>query len=823
MPESRTHAAGHELRNDDSAYRKLIDYTSDLIVQVDLDGRFLFVSPSYCELFGKTEHELLGNRFMPLVHEEDREATEQAMQSLYRPPFKAQLEQRAMTKLGWRWLAWTDNAIFDDTGKIAGVVGVGRDITERKRMEDALRTSQRQLHETMRFASLGQWELKNDGRRATWSEEIYQTFGIDASEEAGLKTLEPLVHPDDWKRVRGSLQRCLTIGDEHHVDYRILRPDGEERWVECRAIPIRRFDGSVDRLSGFLQDITIRKRVEAALRRSEQRFRAVATATNDLVYEWVAGSGELIWHGDIDKALGYPPSGFPHTLQAWIDAIHPEDRIEVGREVDRMQQQGGTVDMSYRIAAADGSWRIWRDKGMTIQTEATGVHSMIGGCTDITEQHRAEARVQHLAFHDSLTDLPNRHFFREELKQVLENFRRDGVLFALHYLDLDYFKDVNDSLGHQVGDQLLCQVVHRVKSTIRAADIFARLGGDEFGVIQTKIADASQVSVFALKIVQAIGREFQLDAKKVRISTSIGIVMPDEAPVDADDLLKKADTALYKAKDAGRGAYAFFHDSMTIKLQQEMELVSALSSAASSDQLCLEYQPQFNLRTRELIGLEALLRWNHPKRGRLLPGDFLGVAEKRGLIGEISDWALAEACRQATRWCAEGRRFGRMAVNLSAMQVESDDFFERIDRQIRSSGLDPALLTLEFTETVLMKATDQVSESIRRLSETGVQFAIDDFGTGFSSLSYLKHFKTDKIKIDRAFTHDLETDPSDAEIVKATIALGRALGLKTLAEGVETEAQARFLAENDCEEAQGFLFGRPMPPNEVEKILGKAN
>lgn len=809
-----------KLAESEIKYRHIVENTSDLVVKVDREGRFLFVSPSYCELFGMTEKELLGNRFIPLVHEEDREVAEQAMQALSRPPYTAYVEQRAMTKSGWRWLAWKDNSIVDAKGQITSIIGVGRDITDKVNIAEALEKSQHQLHDTLEYARLGYWELHKDIQTANWSDEIYQIFGIEKSSESESQTLKNLVHPDDCSAVIHSLNMSLTKGHEHHIDYRIKRSDGTQRWVECKAKPVRRTDGTIEKLSGFLQDITARKNTEEALKESEERFRIVATASNDVIYEWHINNDNLRWYGDIDQALGYSPGEFSHTISAWIAAIHPDDRLLKEKEVKRIQSHGGKIDITYRIAAADGSWRIWRDTGQTIKSDDGESLSLIGGCIDITEQRTAEEKIHHLAFHDSLTGLPNRVMFKEELQQVLENYRRSRDLFALHYLDLDYFKDINDSLGHQVGDELLCEVVSRIKGITRGADLFARLGGDEFGLIQSKIDDASQASIFASKVIQQIAREFKLKDKSIRINTSIGIIVPDDENTSADDLLKKADTALYKAKDAGRGTYAFFHDSMTLKLQREMELIHYLSSAIKHGEFFLEYQPQYSLSDRRLVGLEALIRWDHPERGILVPDDFLPIAEKRGLIREISEWALLTACQQARQWSEEERDFGRIAVNLCAIQVNSDDFYEKTLDVLRMTNLPPHLLELEFTETVLMKTTDSAKNAIKRLSQLGIQFAIDDFGTGFSSLSYLKYFHADKIKIDREFIQDMVADPSDAEIVKATIALGTALGMEIMAEGVENQAQEDFLIEHGCNHVQGFYYGRPMQISDIEDLLG---
>ena len=811
------------LEESEAKYRLLVQNTSDLVVKIDPEGKFLFVSASYCQLFGKSESDLLGNKFMPLVHEDDRDKTEKAMQALYRPPHTAYMEQRAMTKSGWRWLAWKDNSITDSKGNIIAIVGVGRDITEKKMIEEELKNSKARLQEAQAYANLGHWELLKDGDYAIWSDEIYSIFGISKSNTAGPNTLKKLVHPNDCSAVINSLNKSFTEGVEHHIDYRILRPDGTTRWVECKAKPIKGANGKIKKLSGFLQDITARKKSEEALRCSEERFRIVATATNDVIYQWNTEDDELVWYGDIDQALGYAPGSFPRTVNAWIGAVHPDDRPRLQNEVERIRSQGGIVDIEYRISDANGGWRIWRDTGKTIFSQDGGSLTLIGGCTDVTEKKFAEEEVRHLAFHDSLTGLPNRRLFKEELRTILENYVRHGDQFALHYLDLDHFKDINDSLGHQVGDELLCEVVTRIKGITRGTDLFARLGGDEFGLIQSKITDVSQASFLASKIIEQMGREFKLGNKILRINTSIGIFVPEEENISADDLLKKADTALYKAKDAGRGTYAFFHDSMTIKLQREMELVHNLSAAIKQNEFFLDYQPQYGLVNKRLIGFEALIRWSHPERGLLMPGDFLPIAEKRGLIREISDWALLSACRQAKQWSEKYPDFGRVAVNLCAMQVNSDNFYERTVEILRMADVLPQFLELEFTETVLMDATDSTKEAIRKLSELDIQFAIDDFGTGFSSLSYLRNFHADKIKIDREFIRDLHEDSNDAEIVKATLALGAALGLITVAEGVENRAQEDFLVRHGCNQAQGFYYGRPMPVSDIEVVLRKSD
>ncbi len=666
----------------ESMYQLLVDNTSELIVKVDSEGYFLFVSPSYCDLFGKSEAELLGKTFMPMVHEDDRQATKQEMQKLYSPPYTIYVEQRAMTKRGWRWLAWSDRAIIGPDGDIESIVGVGRDITERKRTEEAIRSS-------------------------------------------------------------------------------------------------------------------------------EERFRAVATATNDLIYEWDPETGRVRWWGDLDAAQGFCSGGLPATKDAWLQAIHPSDRKRFEERVARVLNSEVGMDIQYRIRSTGGDWRVWNDKARTLCRQREHPTIVIGGCADITAQRRAEEELQHLAFHDALTGLPNRILFKEELKQVWARYLRDGKRFALLFLDLDHFKDVNDSLGHPLGDELLQRVANRVKKEIRESDFFARLGGDEFALIQHDIRDNSEASIFAEKTIAAFDRDFKIGESSVHTACSVGIVAPQHKNFDVDELMSHADVALYKAKDSGRGTYAFFEDSMTLQLQHEMELLQRLRLAIDADELFVQYQPQLDLYSGNLVGLEALVRWNHPQRGILVPEDFLPIAEKRGLAKDISTWVVDTACHQAADWQKQGFRFGRIAINLCAAQVKDEQLPNALLEHIRRSGALPEWLELEFTETVLMDASDRTRDNIRRLSQLGFTFAVDDFGTGFSSLHYLKKYHADKIKIDRSFVKDLMVDPSDAEIIKAAIALGSALGLVVVAEGVETSEQAAFLKNSGCNQAQGAYFGNP--------------
>jgi diguanylate cyclase (GGDEF)-like protein len=485
--------------------------------------------------------------------------------------------------------------------------------------------------------------------------------------------------------------------------------------------------------------------------------------------------------------------------------------------------QRDKFELEYRMHHRDGHAIDVLARAYVLKDEQQQPLRVVGTHIDISARKRAEKEIQHLAFHDSLTGLPNRLLFNETLAQVLANMERDGHQFAVHLLDLDHFKEVNDNLGHPVGDQLLQAVAQRISGLVRSNDLLARLGGDEFALIQQGIADPSETSVLAAKIIDAVNEAFPIADNVIHTSVSIGIAIPQAAKIDHARLMSFADVAMYKAKEAGRGTYAFFEDRMTDLLQREMQLCDQLRGAADAGELFLLYQPQYELDGRRMVAVEALLRWRHPQLGILAPADFLPVAERRGLIKRLSVFALQESCRQARDWLDRGVDFQHIAVNLCASQVNSTDFFDVVQSTVESFGLESACIGFEFTETTLMESSAPVRDAINRLAEQGFQFAIDDFGTGFASFRYLREFHADKLKIGAEFIRNIVDDANDAAIVEAIVGLGKSLGLKAVAEGVENSAQAKMLSAFGCDQVQGFLYANPMSATDLEILLSGAS
>lgn len=480
----------------------------------------------------------------------------------------------------------------------------------------------------------------------------------------------------------------------------------------------------------------------------------------------------------------------------------------------------------------EGTWRgeIWdrRKSGeiypkwldiSTVHNDEGKLTNYIAIFSDLSDRKATEAQLEFMAYHDALTKLPNRILLRDRFEQAVAASGRDETLVALLFLDLDQFKAVNDSLGHEVGDQLLLGVSDRISSCVRETDTVSRLGGDEFVILLTNLPDAGGASLVAQKVMDQLGRPFHLGQHILNTSFSIGISLFPDDGTDFDTLMKLADTAMYYAKDAGRNTYRFYTDQMNINAMERLNWLNNLHRALDHNEFVLHYQPQLDLKNGSLIGMEALIRWNSPEMGLVSPAKFIHVAEDSGLIVPIGKWVLQEACRQNRDWQDAGLAPVAVAVNLSALQFRRGSIVDTVTRILNETGLDPQWLELELTESILVHDIEQVLEIVRQLKKLGIKLAIDDFGTGYSSLTYLKRFAVDKLKIDQSFIRNVIVDTEDAAIVRSIIQLGHGLNLKTIAEGVETRGQADYLLKEGCDEVQGYLYGHPLPPEEALSLM----
>ena len=564
-----------------------------------------------------------------------------------------------------------------------------------------------------------------------------------------------------------------------------------------------------------------RRQIEDALRTSEERLQLSLEAAEVAVWEHDVASGHIAFSRQLGPMLGYRSDEVPARMDAWEALIDSHDVKKLRLELVR-HYRGETpaIDIEYRIRAKDGSWRWIHTAGRAVTRDASGkAMRMLGTHRDVTERKRFQTELEYRANYDALTGLANKDLLNDRIEQAIVLATRKRSKCALLYLDLDRFKVINDSLNHAAGDELLRVIAARLKESLRESDSVARLGGDEFAVVLHEVVDAAAIARISQKILETVELPIRLETQEVFTSTSIGVaVFPDDGG-DPQTLLKNADIAMYRAKQGGRNQVCFYTDDFNKGAAERLRLEADLRRAITQDEFELHYQPRVNLASGRITSLEALIRWRRAEHGLLSPAQFIPLAEETGLIVPIGDIVLRMACRQMCEWRDMGHRDLRVAVNLSARQFRHPNLPEHIGAILAETGLEPHHLELEITETSAMHDPEHTQRVLQQLSTRGIVQSIDDFGTGYSSLAYLKRFPIDHLKIDQSFVKGLPLDEDDSNIVGAIIALGRSLGLATIAEGVETEEQRIFLKERGCDEMQGYLFCRPKPASELAELL----
>ena len=693
----------------------------------------------------------------------------------------------------------------------------------RARLYTRVRRSEKYYRSLIRNASDVITVLDADGNVRYSSPAVERMLGYRPEERAGRSSFE-LMHPDDLPRAKRALVEALrSRGVARTLTVRVRHREGSWRDVEVTGTNLLG-DPSVGGIVLNWRDVTERKRAEEALKKSESRLAEAQRLAQLGGWEWDIETDEVTWSDEVFRIYGFAPGELVPSLGRFMEVVHPDDRPRIGAVIDGALNRHKPYDLEHRIVRPDGEVR-WVHRRAEVFRDGSGrATRMVGTVHDVTERRTLEDRLRHQAFHDDLTGLPNRSLFVDRLEQALRRTRRRRRRrVAVLFMDLDGFKVVNDSLGHEAGDRLLVAVADRLRGCLRPEDTLARFGGDEFVVLLEDVGRPEDAVRVAERVLETLSEPFLLRARELFVSVSVGVALGGARPKRSEDLLRDADTAMYEAKSEAASGYRVFDPKMHERVLGRLELENDLRRAVEASEFVVHYQPIVRLEDGELRGMEALARWDHPQRGLLNPDEFVPLAEESGMVVPVGEGALREACLRAKEWQEEHPRTPPLgiSVNLSAKQLSRPDLAETVASVLQETGLEGTRLTLDVTETVYVRAFEANAKAITRLTGLGVRISIDDFGTGYSSLSYLKRLPADAIKIDKSFVGGLGEDPGDTAITRMIVELAHTLGMEVIAEGVETWAQAALLREMGCDMAQGFFFARPLPPEAVPEILAQ--
>jgi diguanylate cyclase (GGDEF)-like protein/PAS domain S-box-containing protein len=705
---------------------------------------------------------------------------------------------------------------LDQEGRVKALVGVFMDVTDYTRAGDTLRASEQRLKLALSTTKLGLWDLDVNTGVRQWSDEMREILGVSGEVQASREVFLTRLHPEDRARLQNERYPLLPNGTSRHRSVlRILRADnGDERWIEVAGEMLHDEDGRPTRYIGLVQDITARRTAEEALRASEERLRLALQAGRMFAWERDLATGYVERSSNAKDLIGIG-SG---PVSDFIERLHPADQ-EKGPAVTTGEWGCETEQSELRYIRPDGRL-MWLAARSTLFRETGRPERLIGVTFDITDRKAAEEDLWRVANQDSLTGLPNRAMFHRRLEEALSEAQRDGTSVSLLLIDLDGFKDVNDTLGHDAGDALLVETAKRLGEFVRDGDTVARLGGDEFAVVLVAPFELTNAASLAEHVIARLSQSFTYADRIVPSRASAGVAGFPEHHHTPSELLKDADLALYRAKAQGRNRVVTYAPEMREATERRVTIAREVQEAVREGQIVPFYQPKVSFTTGRIIGFEALARWQHPTKGVLTPGYFGSVFEDPELAVAIGESIVSQVAADIRTWLDRGLDCGRVAVNLSSAEFADPYLAVNTLGLLREAEVPLEHFEVEVTETVLLgRSADYVGSILRRFHESGVRIALDDFGTGFASLTHLKQFPVDHIKVDQSFVRDLEHDRDDAAIVAAVIGLGRSLGIEVTAEGVETVGQAGHLRQMGCTNAQGYLYAKPMVGSRVPWLL----
>jgi len=799
-----------QLAASEAQYRLLADHSQDLICLHETDGRFRFLSPSVRVLLGYDTNDLVGSDPFDFIHPQDiQRVKEEHFAPLLKGIAQSQVELRMLHQAGGHlWVEVSAQPVLDEHGQMTAFVTVTRDIQLRKEAELALKETTAKLRFALSLNRIALYDLHIPNGTATVSPEYAELLGHDPTTFATsyAKWLSR-VHPDDRARAVQSIEHSLATGEAVTDEYRQQAANGEYIWFSTSGSVFERDDnGQPLRLVGTHRDISAAKKaiehIELAARVFDQSRECIMLCDHEGKIVYVNASFTKISGYTADEVLNKSP----HLLASGVhDASFYETMWHSLKNTGRWQ---GEIWNRRKNGEIFPEWL-----EISVLNDAAGKPShYLGMASDLSERKATEEQIRVLTEIDPVTSLPNRHLLQDRCLRAFMEAARTEHRVALMLIDLDRFAWVNESLGHATGDLLLREVSERLKALLRPQDTLARLGGDEFALLMSGDIDEPGVIECAQRLFAICQQPAMINGESISFAFSVGIALAPDAGDDFAGLMRHADSALMQAKEAGRNTWRLANVNLNNQVLERLRIESSLGRAVAQQEFVLHYQPVIDLRTGQVVGAEALVRWQTPDRGLLMPGDFIAVAEETGQIEQIGGWVLREACQQTKRWndARSGQPPLRIAVNVAPRQLHRGLLEGQVSEALAASGLPPGLLELELTESALIQDAEHVISTLGRIKKLGVHMAIDDFGTGYSSFAYLRRFQIDTLKVDQSFVRDLLTDPDDAAIVRAIVQMARSLGLRTLAEGVECAEVGASLAEIDCDFAQGYHFSRSL-------------
>ncbi len=704
--------------------------------------------------------------------------------------------------------------------EVVGILVTASDITDAKRTTRALDQQLRFTRELLEAIPSPIFYKGADGQYLGFNR-AWETFFSKRRDDWIGKSPAELLSPEHANSAVLEDAKLLVDGKTIIAEDVIKDGSGNDRDIIRHISRFSNADGSPAGIIGVLTDFTDFKQVTQALEVSEGRFKALTESAMDIVTVLDANGLITYQSPSVTHLLGHDPRDMIGMSQ--FNLVHRDDVEPMQGMFRELIAKGEmTRPIEFRVMNKAGAWRTLESIGKNC-LNVPGVRGIIVNTRDITDRKAIQQRIQHLAYHDALTELPNRSLMQDRISQAIGRAVRSTKRFAVMYIDIDNFKNINDTLGHDVGDELLRQVAKRLNASVRIHDTIARQGGDEFIVLLDRLEGHQGATRVAQKILDALRAAFTLGGTNQHVSGSIGIALYPDDGHDAPTLLKNADTAMFHSKGLGKNTYQFFTPQMNIAVKRRAAMESNLRAAVKNGDFSLVYQPQIDLISGEIVALEALVRWVSEQSGTIMPSEFIPLAEETGLINEIGQWVLREACLQAKKWLDAGMPRRRIAVNLSARQLADKRFVEILANILDETKLDPTLLELEITESQVMRQGEGSVSRLNEIASMGIQLAVDDFGTGYSSLSYLKRLPISKLKIDQSFVRDITIDPNDTAIVVAIISMAKSLDLDIIAEGIETAGQLAVLRAKGCSVGQGFYFSVPMSASDLAPLLARAS